>query len=179
MLVQMLGVFGGAPCVVLCGMTQSLAWLIASLTVWGFFKGLYDANIFASLFDVIRPEVRGSAAGFMNTVGWLGGGGSAPIVIAWLASAYGLGGAIAMASAVYLLAGMLLFRAARRNRRMRQRPRWQLLSALSLRLSRRGTRSRLRRKKRRARSTCGCLAMERRRTAGECSIAFLTRLGLN
>ena len=113
MLVQMLGVLGGAPCVVLCGMTQSLAWLIAALIVWGFFKGLYDANIFASVFDVIRPEARGSAAGLMNTVGWLGGGGSAPIVIAWLSSLYGLGGAIAMASAVYLLAGILLFTAAR------------------------------------------------------------------
>ena len=58
------------------------------------------------MFDVIRPEVRGSAAGLMNTVGWLGGGGSAPIVIAWLSSLYGLGGAIAMAAAVYLVAGL-------------------------------------------------------------------------
>jgi MFS family permease len=114
MLVQMLGVFGGAPCVVLCGMTQSLAWLIAALTVWGFFKGLYDANIFASVFDVIPPESRGSAAGLMNTVGWLGGGGSAPIVIAWLASLYGLGGAIAMAAAVYVIAGLLLLAAVRK-----------------------------------------------------------------
>jgi MFS family permease len=112
MLVQAVGVFGGAPFVVLCGMTRSLGWLIVALTVWGFFKGLYDANIFASVFDVIRPEARGSAAGLMNTVGWLGGGGSAPIVIAWLASLYGLGGAIAMASAVYLVAGVLLLRAA-------------------------------------------------------------------
>ena len=113
MLVQMLGVFGGAPCVVLCGMTRSLGWLIAALTVWGFFKGLYDANIFASVFDVIGPEARGSAAGLMNTVGWLGGGGSAPIVIAWLASAYGLGGAIAMAAVVYLVAGLLLLTSVR------------------------------------------------------------------
>lgn len=113
MLVQMVGVFGGAPCVVLCGMTQSLGWLIAALTVWGFFKGLYDANIFASVFDVIRPEARGSAAGMMNTVGWLGGGGSAPIVIAWLSSLYGLGGAIAMAAGVYVVAGLFLFLAAR------------------------------------------------------------------
>jgi MFS family permease len=113
MLVQMLGVFGGAPCVVLCGMTQSLSWLIVALTVWGFFKGLYDANIFASIFDVIRPEARGSAAGLMNTIGWLGGGGSAPIVIAWLSTLYGLGGAIAAASVVYLLAAALLFGAAR------------------------------------------------------------------
>jgi MFS family permease len=113
MLVQALGVFGGAPFVVLCGTTRSLAWLIVALTVWGFFKGLYDANIFASVFDVIRPEARGSAAGLMNTVGWLGGGGSAPLVIAWLASHYGLGGAIAMASAVYLVAGGLLLTAVR------------------------------------------------------------------
>jgi len=113
MLVQAVGVFGGAPFVVLCGMTRSLAWLIVALTVWGFFKGLYDANIFASVFDVIRPEARGSAAGLMNTVGWLGGGGSAPIVIAWLAGHFGLGGAIAMASVVYLAAGGLLLTAAR------------------------------------------------------------------
>jgi MFS family permease len=113
MLVQALGVFGGAPFVVLCGMTRSLGWLIVALTVWGFFKGLYDANIFASVFDVIRPEARGSAAGLMNTVGWLGGGGSAPLVIAWLASHYGLGGAIAMASAVYLAAGGLLLSAVK------------------------------------------------------------------
>lgn len=113
MLVQALGVFGGAPFVVLCGMTRSLGWLIVALTVWGFFKGLYDANIFASVFDVIRPEARGSAAGLMNTVGWLGGGGTAPIVIAWLAASYGLGGAIAMASGVYLMAGWLLLTAVR------------------------------------------------------------------
>ena len=78
MLVQAIGVFGGAPFVALCGLTQSVTMLIVALTAWGFFKGLYDANIFASVFDVIRPEARGTAAGFMNTVGWLGGGGAAP-----------------------------------------------------------------------------------------------------
>ncbi|MES1261985.1 MAG: MFS transporter [Acidobacteriota bacterium] len=113
MLVQAIGVFGGAPFVVLCGMTQSVAWLIVALSVWGFFKGLYDANIFASVFDVVRPEVRGTAAGFMNTVGWLGGGGSAPLVIGWISRSQGLGPAIAMASSVYVLAGVLLLLAAK------------------------------------------------------------------
>ena len=83
--VQMVGVLGGAPFVVLCGMTQSIGWLIVALTLWGLFKGLYDANIFASVFDVVRPEARGAAAGFMNTIGWLGGGGTAPLVIGLLA----------------------------------------------------------------------------------------------
>jgi MFS family permease len=111
-LVQMIGVFAGAPFVALCGLTTSVLWLIVALAAWGFFKGLYDANIFASLFDVVRPEARGTAAGFMNTVGWLGGGGSAPLVIGLIAEHYTLGLGIALASVVYIAAGILLLGAA-------------------------------------------------------------------
>lgn len=111
-LVQMIGVFAGAPFVALCGLTTSVVWLIVALTAWGFFKGLYDANIFASLFDVVRPEARGTAAGFMNTVGWLGGGGTAPLVIGLIAEHYSLGLGIALASFVYIAAGILLLSAA-------------------------------------------------------------------
>ena len=108
MAVQMIGVLGGAPFVALCGLTPSVGMLILALTVWGFFKGLYDANIFASVFDVVRPEARGTAAGFMNAVGWLAGGGSAPIVIGIIAQRESLGLAIALASTVYVAAGLLL-----------------------------------------------------------------------
>jgi sugar phosphate permease len=110
-LVQVLGVFGGAPFVALCGMTRSVWWLCIALTAWGFFKGLYDANIFASVFDVIRPEARGTAAGFMNSVGWLGGG-TAPVVIGLIAGRYGVGVGITLASFVYIAAGLLLLTAA-------------------------------------------------------------------
>ena len=106
--VQMIGVLGGAPFVALCGLTPSVGTVILALTVWGFFKGLYDANIFASVFDVVRPEARGTAAGFMNAVGWLAGGGSAPIVIGIIAQRESLGLAIALASTVYVAAGLLL-----------------------------------------------------------------------
>jgi MFS family permease len=108
MAVQMIGVFCGAPFVVLCGLTSSVGTLIVALTAWGFFKGLYDANIFASVFDVVRPHARGTAAGFMNAIGWLAGGGSAPIVIGIVAERESLGLAIALASMVYLAAGLLL-----------------------------------------------------------------------
>ena len=115
MLVQAIGVFCGAPFVALCGLTQSTFVLILALTAWGFFKGLYDANIFAAMFDVVPPESRGTATGLMNMVGWLGGGGAAPVVIGYIAERNGLGFAIALASAVYvagaalLIAGILLF----------------------------------------------------------------------
>ena len=106
--VQLIGVVGGAPFVALCALTPSVAVVMAALTCWGLFKGLYDANIFASVFDVVRPEARGTAAGFMNAVGWLAGGGSAPLVIGIIAQRESLGLAITLASTVYLAAGALL-----------------------------------------------------------------------
>ena len=106
--VQCLGVLGGAPFVALCGLTSSVTVLIAALTLWGFFKGLYDANIFASVYDVVPPEARGTAAGFMNAIGWLAGGGSAPLVIGIVAERSSLGVAIALASAVYVAAALFL-----------------------------------------------------------------------
>lgn len=108
MIVQSIGVFAGAPFVVLCGATQSIPLLIFSLVGWGFFKGMYDANIFASIYEVVRPEARGAAAGLMNTWGWLAGGGTAPVVVGFLADRYGLGYAISLTAAVYLVAGSLL-----------------------------------------------------------------------
>jgi MFS family permease len=108
MAVQAIGMFCGAPFVVICGLTQSVGTLITALTLWGFFKGLYDANIFASVFDVVPPEARGRAAGFMNMIGWLAGGGSAPVVIGLVAERSSLGAALALASVVYVAAGVLL-----------------------------------------------------------------------
>ena len=108
LVVQALGLVCGAPFVALCGLTNSIGWLIVALTAWGFFKGLYDGNIFASLFDVVPPEARGSAAGWMNTVGWLGGGGSAPLVIGIIAARTGLGLPIALASVIYLTGAAIL-----------------------------------------------------------------------
>ena len=104
-MVQAMGVFAGAPFVAWCGLTNSTASLVIALTCWGFAKGMYDANIFASVYDLVPAETRGSAAGLMNTVGWLGGGAAAPLTIGILAGRYSLGAAIAMASSVYILAG--------------------------------------------------------------------------
>jgi len=109
--VQLVGVVCGAPFVLLVGQTQSVAWLVVALSAWGLFKGFYDASIFASLYDVVRPEARGTAAGFMNCVGWLAGGGSAPIVIGYIAQRSNLSLAISVAAGVYLLAGALLLSA--------------------------------------------------------------------
>lgn len=108
MLVQAIALLCGAPFVFLCGATSSMPWVIVALTAWGLFKGFYDANIFASLFDVIPPGARGTGAGFMNMVGWLGGGGLAPIVIGFIAEKESLSLALSLASLVYVAGGILL-----------------------------------------------------------------------
>jgi len=106
-LVQSFAVFCGAPFVFFCGRARTMAGVIVALAAWGLFKGLYDANIFASVFDVIPPQVRGTAAGFINMMGWLGGG-AAPVVVGFVAERVGAGRAISFSSVVYLLAGTLL-----------------------------------------------------------------------
>jgi MFS family permease len=117
--VQALGMIAGAPFVAVCGMTTSVPILIAALTAWGFFKGLYDANIFASAFDVVPAAARGRTAGFMNMIGWLAGGGSAPVVIGLIAQRSSLGTAMTLASVVYVAAGALLIGAMLLLRRSR------------------------------------------------------------
>jgi MFS family permease len=108
-IVQGIGILLEAPFVVLCALTHSMLWLTIALILWGLSRGLYEANIFASVFDVVRPEARGTATGFMNTMGWLVGGGISPIVVGFLAERKGLSMAIAVTSLSYLMAGLLLF----------------------------------------------------------------------
>jgi sugar phosphate permease len=110
--VQAIGMFAGAPFVAICGLTSSVTTLVVALTCWGFFKGLYDANIFASAFDLVPPSARGRTAGFMNMIGWLAGGGSAPLVIGLVAQRSSLGAAMTLSSIVYVAAGILLVAAA-------------------------------------------------------------------
>jgi MFS family permease len=107
MIVQALALILGAPCVYFAGLAGAFWLLMGWLAVWGLLKGMYDANIFASAFDVVPPQFRGTAAGFMNMAGWLGAF-PAPIVIGYIAEQRSLSVAIASASAVYVAAGLLM-----------------------------------------------------------------------
>ena len=73
MLAQALGLLAGAGFVALVGLTETTGILILAMICFGLCKGFYDAGIFASLYDVVHPRSRASAAGLMNTVGWIGG----------------------------------------------------------------------------------------------------------
>ncbi len=110
---QSLGLLCGVPFLFLTGWTTTVPTLILAMIGFGYFKGLYDANIFASLYDVVPIARRGAAAGTLNSLGWLGGG-LAPIVIAIAAKHYGMSVCISATAAIYLFIGLLMLWAARR-----------------------------------------------------------------
>ena len=114
MLTQALGLFLGIPFLFFTGWAASVPAVVLGMIGFGYCKGIYDANIFASLYDVVAVKQRGIAAGMMNSLGWLGGG-FAPIVIALAAAKYGMGASISGTAAVYLISGLLMLLAARRT----------------------------------------------------------------
>jgi MFS family permease len=113
MMAQAVGLFGGVAFIFLTGWTLSMPLLIVALSGFGFFKGIYDANIWASLYDVVKPARRATAVGLMNSIGWLGAA-LAPTVIAVAASRYGMSACLSANSLIYLLFGLLLVWGVRR-----------------------------------------------------------------
>jgi predicted MFS family arabinose efflux permease len=114
MLTQALGLFLGIPFLFFTGWAASVPAVVLGMIGFGYCKGLYDANIFASLYDVVAVRRRGIAAGMLNSLGWLGGG-FAPIAIALAANRYGMGPSISGTAFVYCLSGLLMLLAARRT----------------------------------------------------------------
>ena len=47
--------------------------LSRGLIFFGLCKGIYDSNIWASLYDVVPPSRRSTSVGMMNMIGWIGG----------------------------------------------------------------------------------------------------------
>jgi MFS family permease len=107
----------GSVFVFLVGATANVSTLIFAMTAFGICKGFYDSNIFASIYDVVEPQVRAAAAGIMNTVGW-GGGALGPLIVGWFTEHGGgatkmenMSRAISFGGGIYILSALLLFRA--------------------------------------------------------------------
>ena len=110
--VQASGLLIAAPFVLTTNWATTIPGVVMALVGVGLCKGVYDANIFATLYDVVRPPLRGTAAGLMNTLGW-SGGAIAPVFIGKMSARYGLGPAIGSTALMYVLAGLLAIVASR------------------------------------------------------------------
>lgn len=117
MLVQACGLLAAVAFLFISGASSTLTVLLFAIVGWGFCKGMYDSNIFASLYDVVPAANRSSAAGLLNSMGWLGGG-FAPLLIGVAAQRWGMGRCLSATSLLYLLlGGLLLLTAHKLSRR--------------------------------------------------------------
>ncbi|MGD9647273.1 MAG: MFS transporter [Pirellulales bacterium] len=111
-LVQATGLLLGGPFLSACGLANDLTIVAGALLLLGMFKGIYDSNIWASLYDVVKPARRGTAVGLMNMVGWLGAAGGTYLVGLVVNQGTPMSRAFAMVGGVYVFGALVLFAAA-------------------------------------------------------------------
>ena len=109
---QSIGLLCGVPFLFLIGWTMSVPLLVLALVGFGFFKGIYDANIWASLYDEVKPEQRAVALGYMNSIGWFGGS-AGPLLIVRATQEWGMSACLSATSAIYLVLGIGMYLASR------------------------------------------------------------------
>lgn len=78
----------GVPGIVLFGMGNCLTAIWYAAAWFGFFRGVYEANTHAAVFDYVRAEHRGTTVGLMTMTAYLIGAFS-PLLLGWSVSRYG------------------------------------------------------------------------------------------
>jgi len=112
--VEMFGLFFGAPFIYFMGSTGSFWTCCLCLAGFGLFRGVYDSNLYAALFDVIEPRYRSSAVGLMLAVVFFFSA-FAPVVLGWAKVKIGLSAALSMLSLAYVIGGLILLFARNRT----------------------------------------------------------------
>jgi MFS family permease len=113
MRVQAVGLFCGIPFLLVSGWTTAAAAVLAAMIGFGFFKGVYDSNLWAALYDVTPVEQRGVTLGIMNSLGWLGGA-AAQLSIGAGSERFGMGVCLSATALIYLAIALLLSVGSRR-----------------------------------------------------------------
>ena len=101
----------GAPCLVLVGFSSSVAATVAMTALYGVFRGVFEVNTHASVFDVVEPRYRSTVVGCMVMSAFFFGGLSG-VAMGKLSDAYGIFGfeiGFAILGGAYLLgAGVMM-----------------------------------------------------------------------
>ena len=96
-----------APCVLLTVKGGSLAGTCVALGLWGFARGIYDSNFFASLYDVVEPRYRAAATGLFCCGGFVIGS-FAPTVLGWISERHSMSIGLSSLGGFYLLGALFV-----------------------------------------------------------------------
>lgn len=107
LVVQSFALLLGAPFIYWMAMGESITIVYVALFLFGIFRGIYDSNIFASLYEVVRPEMRSSSSGLMLMCAFLAGA-FAPLILGILKPTLGLATGLSYLSISYVLGALLI-----------------------------------------------------------------------
>ena len=99
------------PGLLLAAFASSAALCVVGVALLGFATGVYDSNIYASLFEVVKPRYRAAAVGVFGCGGSVIGA-SGPAVLGWMNAHFSMSAGIASLSA-FALAGAVVICVAR------------------------------------------------------------------
>ncbi|GAB3991845.1 MFS transporter [Spirosoma daeguense] len=111
LIVQATGLLLGAPFIYGISMSETQTLTYVALFLFGIFRGWYDSNIVASLYEVVSPKIRSSAYGLMLACAFLIGS-IAPYLLGVLKPTLGLTIGLASLSGVYVLGSLFLWAGA-------------------------------------------------------------------
>ncbi len=104
---QAAGLLLAMPFLFWLGASDRLVATYFAVGVFGFFRGFYDSNIYASLFEVIEPRFHASATGAMTAFAFVLGS-LAPVALGIIKQRAGLSIGFSALALVYLAAAVLL-----------------------------------------------------------------------
>ena len=107
---QVVSMLCGAPCLVAIGLIPSAAAMLAMTAAYGVFRGFFEVNTHATLFDVIPSRYRSTSVGIFTVVAFLFGGLSG-VLMGWLAQEYKVRGfeiGFAIMGATYVVGALLM-----------------------------------------------------------------------
>ncbi len=81
----------GAPCLAIVGFSSSATMMIVMSALYGVFRGFFEVNTHASLFDVMDPRFRSTSVGIFTLFAFSFGGLSG-VLMGWLSDEYGVRG---------------------------------------------------------------------------------------
>lgn len=88
---QIVALLCGAPALMMLGFCSSVGMMIIMMSIYGIFRGFFEVNTHASLFDVVNPAYRSTAVGLLNMLAFFFGGLSG-VVMGALSQKWGVRG---------------------------------------------------------------------------------------
>lgn len=91
LVLQAIALLSGAPMLMMIGVSDGLTGCWLAMACYGVFRGMFEANTHASLFDVVPSRHRSSAYGMMTMIAFFVGSVS-PLMMGALSDRYGIRG---------------------------------------------------------------------------------------